>query len=144
VLKLRFGKDLATVSQDERWVAYQSTESGRWDVYVARFPSFLDRRQVSLSGGCQPLWNKDGTELFYLNFDGKLSAVTVKTGTGPETRTTRVLFHRTGPSESDPDRVLRYRGRQEVYFPRSCGSECTTDYSGTELECRAQKNEPRA
>src|SRR5215469_2278115 len=57
VLKLRFGKDLATVSRDERWVAYQSTESGRWDVYVARFPSFLDRRQVSLSGGCQPLWN---------------------------------------------------------------------------------------
>jgi dipeptidyl aminopeptidase/acylaminoacyl peptidase len=104
LLQSQFGKDLATVSRDGRWVAYQSTESFRWEVYVARFPSFSDRRQVSVSGGCQPLWNKDGTELFYVTLDAKLAAVAVKTGTGLETGTPHTLFQapiRVNPNQTE-------------------------------------------
>jgi hypothetical protein len=73
---------LAAVTRDERWVAYQSTESGRWEVYVATFPFFSNRRQVSASGGCQPLWRGDGKELFYLTLDGRFSSVAVNPQTG--------------------------------------------------------------
>jgi hypothetical protein len=37
---------------------------------VAAFPAFNEKRQVSISGGCQPLWRKDGKELFYRTLEG--------------------------------------------------------------------------
>ena len=55
-------------------VAYSSAESGCPEVYVATFPEFLQRQQVSSSGGCQPFWRNDGKELFFLSLDGKLMA----------------------------------------------------------------------
>jgi eukaryotic-like serine/threonine-protein kinase len=73
-----FDKDQPNVSYDGRWVAYNSLESGRWEVYVASFPGFQERRQISTSGGCQPLWRKDGKEIFYLNLEGKLLSVEMK------------------------------------------------------------------
>jgi len=73
-------KDEFHVSPDERWMAYNSLESGRWEVYVVSFPSFGDKHQVSSAGGCQPLWRKDGKELFYLDLHGKLMSVNVTTG----------------------------------------------------------------
>ena len=60
-----FYKDTPRVSRDEHWVGYSSLESGRWEVYVATFPEFLQRQQVSSSGGFQPLWRNDGKELFF-------------------------------------------------------------------------------
>jgi Tol biopolymer transport system component len=75
-----------------RWVAYESDETGRWEVYVAAFPTFTEKRQVSSGGGCQALWRKDGKELFYLSLDGKLMSVEVRRGAGIETGAPRVLF----------------------------------------------------
>ena len=75
LLTSEFDKDNPRVSPDGHWVAYNSIESGRWEVYVAAFPTFADKRQVSVNGGCQPLWRKDGKELFYLTLEGKLMAV---------------------------------------------------------------------
>ena len=72
LFKTAFAKRSPQVSPDGRWVAYESDESGGWEVYIAAFPSFMKNRQVSVSGGCQPLWRKDGKELFYLSPDGKL------------------------------------------------------------------------
>jgi eukaryotic-like serine/threonine-protein kinase len=92
VLKSQFGKDLATVSRDGRWVAYESLESGRWEVYVAAFPSFSDKKQVSVSGGCQPLWGRDSKELFYLTLDGKLAFVAVRPEVKLQSGAPRVLF----------------------------------------------------
>ncbi len=91
-LKSEFPKDMASVSRDERWVAYQSTQSGQTEVYVAAYPSFSGGRQVSNAGGCQPLWRADGKELFYLTLSGKLAAVEVKGGTTLETSAPHVLF----------------------------------------------------
>jgi eukaryotic-like serine/threonine-protein kinase len=80
LLKSQFDKDGLSVSSDERWAAYSSLESGRWEVYVAAFPTFTEKRQISNKGGCQPVWRKDGKELFYLALDGKLMVAEVKAG----------------------------------------------------------------
>jgi serine/threonine-protein kinase len=68
----------AEVSPDGRWLAYDSEESGRFEVYVRPYPD-VDRAswQVSVSGGRQPLWSKDGHELFYRDFSGALLAVPI-------------------------------------------------------------------
>ena len=57
-----FTKDEFRLSPDERWIAYNSLESGRWEVYVASFPTFGGKRQMSSGGGCQALWRKDGKD----------------------------------------------------------------------------------
>jgi Tol biopolymer transport system component len=88
-----FDKDEPHVSPDGRWIAYGGAESGRWEVFVAAFPSFTGQRQVSSSGGAQPLWRKDGKELYYLTLDGAMTAVSVKTeAAGIETGPARTLF----------------------------------------------------
>jgi len=73
-------------------VAYESNESGRYEVYVASYPSFTGRRQVSNAGGCQPLWRGDGKELFYLTLDGKVAVIGVKPGSSLETGAPPILF----------------------------------------------------
>jgi len=55
------------LSPDGRWLAYQSNESGRYEVYVRPFPEVRGGKwTISTSGGQRPLWSRDGTELFYL------------------------------------------------------------------------------
>ena len=57
----------AELSPNGRWMAYQSSESGRFEIYVRPFPNVDDDRvQVSNAGGLYPLWSRDGRELFYL------------------------------------------------------------------------------
>jgi Tol biopolymer transport system component/DNA-binding winged helix-turn-helix (wHTH) protein len=90
--KSEFNRDNFVLSPDERWVAFNSNESGRWEVYVAAFPAFTEKRQVSATGGCQALWRKDGKELFYLTMDGKLMAAEVKTGASLQSRIPQMLF----------------------------------------------------
>jgi Tol biopolymer transport system component len=68
-------EDQSQVSPDGRMIAFNSDESGRWEVYIARFPEFTDKRQVSSAGGMQPRWRRDGRELFYLALDGTVMAV---------------------------------------------------------------------
>lgn len=74
----------ATVDVDQckffpegNWIAYSSNESGSWEVYVASFPEFGRRQQVSKNGGAQPRWSWDGREIFYLSLDGHMMAVPV-------------------------------------------------------------------
>jgi len=92
VAQNEFAKNLPKVSSDGRWVAYYSEESGQSEIYVAAFPTFKERRQVSNGGGCQPLWRKDGKELFYFALDGKMMSIDVRRGTKLETSTPKVLF----------------------------------------------------
>ena len=57
------------ISPDGRWLAYGSTASGRWEVYVRPFPGPGPRTQVTLNGGRSPGWNPNGRELFFANPD---------------------------------------------------------------------------
>jgi eukaryotic-like serine/threonine-protein kinase len=71
--------DETHVSNDGRWVAYNSDESGEWEVYVASFPEFAGKQQVSVAGGLQPNWRRDGRELFFVTPDGEMMSVAIST-----------------------------------------------------------------
>ena len=74
-----FGAESAQFSPDGRYVAYSSSETGRMEIYVQTFPQHTGRWEISTSGGVQPMWRRDGKELFYLTPDEKLMAVEVNT-----------------------------------------------------------------
>jgi serine/threonine protein kinase/Tol biopolymer transport system component len=68
----------ARFSQDDRWLAYQSNELGRPEIFITTFPpNAAKKRRISTEGGFQPRWRRDGQELFYLAPDGKLMAVPI-------------------------------------------------------------------
>ena len=70
----------AVMSPDGQWFAYRSDESGQAEVYVERFSSRGDRRQVSAAGGRNPVWPPDGTRLFYRRpADGAMMTVAIRT-----------------------------------------------------------------
>ena len=82
----------ARFSPDSRWVAYVDDESGRPEVYVDNFPTPNDKRQISINGGKQPRWRRDGRELFFIAADGRLMAVPIRGGTVLEIGTPVALF----------------------------------------------------
>lgn len=64
------------VSPDGRWLAYQSDESGRHEVFVRPFPNVESARwPVSNEGGTRPAWSRNSDELFYLDGNDQLTAV---------------------------------------------------------------------
>jgi Tol biopolymer transport system component len=63
-------------SPDGRWLAYQSTESGNYEVYVRPFPGPGGKWQISTGGGLIPKWSRNGKELFYSTLDNKIMMVT--------------------------------------------------------------------
>jgi serine/threonine-protein kinase len=62
-------------SLDGRWLAYQSNESGRNEVYVRPFPGPGGLRQISTGGGTQPIWSHNGRELFFVALDGRIMVI---------------------------------------------------------------------
>jgi hypothetical protein len=63
-----------------RWVAYQSDETGRNEIYIASFPDARRRLQVTSGGGTFPQWGPDGRELFYVSGDGMFTVVSLRNG----------------------------------------------------------------
>jgi eukaryotic-like serine/threonine-protein kinase len=82
----------AQFSPDGKWVAYDSNESGRWEVFVTSFPEARGKWQISTGGGRQPRWRGDGKELFYLTPDAKMMAVPVISGVNFEAGVPAMLF----------------------------------------------------
>ena len=83
----------AKFSPDGRWVAYQSNESQRDEIYITAFPGPGGKRQISVSGGEQPVWRSDGKEIFYLAPGNRLMAAEMNlTGDVPEVGAERPLF----------------------------------------------------
>jgi serine/threonine-protein kinase len=80
------------VSRDSRWLAYQSDESGRFEVYVRPYPAVESGRwQVSTRGGTSPRWSPDGSELFFVSAQG-LFVMPLKPGAAFVTEPPRLLF----------------------------------------------------
>jgi Tol biopolymer transport system component len=89
----------ARFSRDGRWIAYQSNESGRFEVWVRPFSLAGAARggkwQISTAGGGQAVWNPAGGELFYLSADARLMSVRIREtadGTGIEHEAPQPLF----------------------------------------------------
>lgn len=84
------------LSPDGRWLAYQSDESGRNEVYVRSWPGLGNKTQVSQSGGTEPAWSRDGRELFYRSGGGAepmLVAAAFEGGPDPRIRSRTELFN---------------------------------------------------
>jgi hypothetical protein len=79
-------------SADGKWVAYDSDESGRAEIYVVPFPGSGGKWQISTGGGTIPFW-PPGHELFYLTVDSRMVGVeyTVE-GTNFKVGKSRLLF----------------------------------------------------
>ncbi len=80
------------LSPDGRWLAYNSNQSGSYEVYVQPFPEGPGRWQVSSGGGSEPLWSRDGAELFYRDAQQNLVAVPVLPGATFAPGPRRTLF----------------------------------------------------
>ncbi len=65
-LESPFDEQGAQFSPDAKWVAYESDESGRAEIYVRQFPGGGGKRQISVRGGSDPRWRRDGKEIFFL------------------------------------------------------------------------------
>jgi Tol biopolymer transport system component len=77
-LKTNFQEHRGRFSPDGQWVAYVSDQSGQPDIWVRPFPPGPGGEwQVSVGGGVQPRWRRDGKELYYIAPDGRLMAVPV-------------------------------------------------------------------
>ena len=66
LVQTAFTEGFGEISPDGRWLAYQSNATGQFEIYVTPFPNVTAGKwQVSTSGGTQPLWARNGQELFY-------------------------------------------------------------------------------
>jgi Tol biopolymer transport system component len=76
-----------------RLVAYQSDETGRWEVYIRAFPEPRGATRISTGGGQYPQWGAGAREVFYVSLDNKLMVVSLKPGVDTaEPSTPRELF----------------------------------------------------
>ena len=83
LLQTPFAERSAELSPDGRWLAYQSTESGQFEIYVRRADVRSDERWLVSSGGAQHArWSRDGRELFYASATDGLMRVSVESGSG--------------------------------------------------------------
>ena len=86
-----FSEQNGEVSPDGRWLAYQSNDSGRAEIWVRPFADVNGGRwQVSSGGGFQPLWGPDSREMFYRDLTGAVMRVALERGpgwaAGPQTK----------------------------------------------------------
>jgi eukaryotic-like serine/threonine-protein kinase len=72
-----FNEGNAVFSPDGRWLAYQSNESGKTEIYITPFPQAGGKWQVSQGGGLTPSWRADGQELYFATPDGRLMQASV-------------------------------------------------------------------
>jgi len=123
-----FSEGNAAFSPDGRWLAYQSNESGKVEVYITPFPQAGGKWQVSQGGGVTPSWRADGQGLYYRTQDGKLMEAPVASkGSAVEVGTSKE-FSRTQLPDNGPafwsyavapkgDRVLALRPERNAPVP---------------------------
>jgi Tol biopolymer transport system component len=92
VVQNQFWNPFCAVTADRRWLAYTSSESGRYEVYGMPFPSGGGKWPISVAGGTEPAWRADGKELFYLAPDRYLMAVPISAGASLQPGTPQRLF----------------------------------------------------
>jgi Tol biopolymer transport system component len=91
-LQAPFNEMQGEISPDGHWVAYISDESGSWEVYLQSFPEPGRAQVISIGGGTEPHWRKDGKELFYLAPDHTLMTVPITLNSPPAIERPRALF----------------------------------------------------
>jgi Tol biopolymer transport system component len=126
LLQTQFQEGHPSFSPDSRYLAYVSNESGRLEVYVQTFPSSGGRWRVSLDGGIQPRWRRDGREMYFLAADGQMMALDVDLRT-PTFGAPRPLFQTWlgGDALTEHYAVTSDGRRFLLYDQQSAGTEFT-------------------
>jgi len=104
LLQTPFDEHTGKLSPDDRWLAYVSDESGREEIYVRTLVGAGGKWQISTEGGTEPLWSRDGRELFYRNGQ-KMMAVAISAEAELRAGKPTLLFegrYRTGWSSGNP------------------------------------------
>jgi eukaryotic-like serine/threonine-protein kinase len=78
VVRTAFQEKMGQFSPDLKWIAFQSNESGRFEIYVQAFPGPGTKIQISVGGGTQVRWRRDGKTLFYIGPDETLKEVPLR------------------------------------------------------------------
>jgi Tol biopolymer transport system component/predicted Ser/Thr protein kinase len=104
-LQTPFNESAPRFSPNGRWLAYVSDESGRYEIYVQPYPGPGGKWQISTEGGTEPVWNRNGRELFYRSGD-KMIAVDIATEPGFTAGKPRILFE--GRYELAPIPIANY------------------------------------
>jgi eukaryotic-like serine/threonine-protein kinase len=98
LLQTPFNENFPQVSEDGKWLAYQSNETGRAEIYVKPFPDGPGKWQVSTDGGQYPRWRGDGKELFFY-FNNTMFAADIRVnGSSVAPGVPRTLFGLPSPS----------------------------------------------
>jgi Tol biopolymer transport system component len=106
-LQTPFNDRMPAFSPDGNWLAYISDESGRYEVYVQPYPGPGGKYQISTEGGSEPVWNSNGTELFYRS-GNKIMAVKVSVKPSFSAGEASVLFEGEYPSNARADEGPTY------------------------------------
>jgi serine/threonine-protein kinase len=101
----------AAFSPTGRWIAYQSDETGRNEVYVRPYPGPGAKRTISTDGGLNPVWTSD-RELLYLKGSRKVMAVDVRIAPDFRAQTPRLLFE--APFEPEDSLFDAVPGNQRI------------------------------
>ncbi len=102
-----FDEFMPALSPDGRWIAYVSDESGRPEIYLRPFPNAGGGRwQLSTDGGIEPIWSRNGRELYFRTTDGA-TVMAAGLADGPNAATSRVLLR----LPADDDFELNPRNR---------------------------------
>ncbi len=144
----RAEETFAAFSPDGRWLAYQSDETGRPEIYVEAFPGPGERFQVSADGGTEPVWARGSGEIFFRHGD-ELRLVTTRLVEGFEFEPPLTLFSlplahgdeadtRSYDVTADGTRILAIR-TPEASVPRQI--EIVTDWT-SELARLAPQDAP--
>jgi hypothetical protein len=110
LIRTEYSEDAARISPDGRWLTYRSNRSGRSEIWVRAVAGSASMR-VSQNGGREPLWSRDGRELFYLE-GNKVIALAVKSGedfsfSAPEVLFDQPYFHPEGFLGGGPFDTMR-------------------------------------
>ena len=118
----RFDEGSPALSPNGRFIAYDSNETGRDEVFVSDFPAAARKWQVSRSGGSSPSWRRDGLELYFLDPEGWAAVRLDERGGSLEVQTpVRLPFPREttdlvgGISSQDGKRFLAVRDEPDTF-----------------------------
>jgi len=114
LLESAFDETAPAFSPDGQWLAYESNESGRSEVYVRAVAAGSGRTQISIGGGSSPHWAKSGRELFYFN-ENAMHGVAIEAGTPLRAARPQSLF----PIMKDVDQDYDVTADGHFLFPSS-------------------------
>jgi serine/threonine protein kinase/Tol biopolymer transport system component len=97
----------AQVSPNGRYIAFSTNASGSFQIVVQTFPVAGGKWPITAQGGTEPLWKRDGRELYYLAPNGKIMAVSIKSDPTLQVGQTTELFQSGLPPQANPS-VRRY------------------------------------